>query len=198
MTVHLKIKMAAINGTTRYISTISLKIGDCEQSMYHYSRDTCLGPEGVFWIVVPLYNWSRSKHWGLVLLTHESRKGQQGRGCGHPDPEIRSQNFFFFQFGLEINVTTAPRFLPWIRHWGLLCTSNKTLRVWAQMRKKPFSASRVDYTCAFSFYCHCILSIATIYSFYFRQFNQFKPLYRLKDALRMIFITLIISKLPFN
>ena len=48
MTVHLKIKMAAINGTTRYISTISLKIGDCEQSMYHYSRDTCLGPEGVF------------------------------------------------------------------------------------------------------------------------------------------------------
>ena len=33
---------------------------------------------------------------------------------------------------------------------------------------------------------------------YFRQFNQFKPHYPLKDAIRMIFITLKILKLPFN
>ena len=43
LSVHLKIKMAAIKGQTRSISTISRKNGDCEQSSCHLLWDACRG-----------------------------------------------------------------------------------------------------------------------------------------------------------
>ena len=47
-------------------------------------------------------------------------------------------------------------------------------------------------------FCHLQIEHNNHIYIYFGQFNQFKPHYRLEDAIRMIFITLIILKLPFN
>ena len=98
-----------------------------------------------------------------------SSRPRDKRGGGVP-----VSKFFFRPFGPQFGLRTKgapgpPGSLPWIRHWGLLNTSEKTLRVWTQMRKKPFRASCVDHICAFSFFCHCKLSITTIYLF---QTNQ--------------------------